>query len=274
MLNDYKHINSNNEELDFLKLGIYANESKIRDYKWTYTTENGKIKRFKKEPVEFTIPFIFVTDIVNAESIKDMFYEHFDVDVLNHKPGYFMINGYRYECYAIESVKSDYMLRKNILTITVKFVSDNPVWFKCNTKSFIIGSGESSVSGGGINFPFNFPFNFPKSFKDNLLINKSIASSDFELTIYGDCEDPEIVIGDNIYKINNTIGVNEYVVIKSKERTILKYNNIGESTNWFKFRDSSDIFKKINSGENLVSWDNTFGFDIKIIDERGEPRWN
>lgn len=274
MLNRYKHVNSKNEELDFLKLGIFVNESEIRDYKWTYETENGKIKKFKREPKEFTIPFIFVTDLNRAEEIKDMFYEHFDVDVINKSPGYFEINGYTYSCYAIESVKSNYLAKKNMLTINVKFVSDNPVWIKSTIKSFDVGSGQVVGNNDGIDFPFDFPFDFPKTFKDNIIINDCISDCEFEMTIYGMCENPQIVIGENIYQINNKIDNNEYVVINSSKRTITKYNIIGESTNWFKFRDSSSIFKKIPKGENIVSWSNDFGFDIKMIDERGEPKWS
>ena len=46
MLDKFTHTNSKGETLDFLSLGIFANENELRDYEWSYTTSSAFIKEW------------------------------------------------------------------------------------------------------------------------------------------------------------------------------------------------------------------------------------
>ena len=104
--------------------------------------------------------------------------------------------------------------------------------------------------------------------------NTSIAESNFEITAYGPCDDPEITIGGNRYILYISLLDNEYAKINSKTRKITKTSRYGETENIFHYRDrDNNIFEKIPDGENAVSWSLEKGFDLKIYDERGETIW-
>ena len=52
------HVNSRNEVLDFKKLGTLVNYNELRDYEWSYSSENNVITGFTKGIVKKTIPFV------------------------------------------------------------------------------------------------------------------------------------------------------------------------------------------------------------------------
>lgn len=81
MLDRIKHVNSNDEVLDFTSLGIYVNSNDLRDFEWQVKSNNNKITGFYKGIVTKTIPFVFIVNNDKADEIKDTFYEHFEIDV-------------------------------------------------------------------------------------------------------------------------------------------------------------------------------------------------
>ena len=118
------HVNSRNEVLDFKKLGTLVNYNELRDYEWSYSSENNVITGFTKGIVKKTIPFVFFTNEDKADEIKNKFYEHFDVDVLSKEPGYFKIGDYKYYCYLTKSKKTNYLIDKRYLELSVEITTD------------------------------------------------------------------------------------------------------------------------------------------------------
>ena len=103
---------------------------------------------------------------------------------------------------------------------------------------------------------------------------KQFLISAFRLLIYGEAVNPSVVIGGHVYAINGTIGKGETLLIDSLSKKITLTTAYGNNINWFDKRGRDDyIFEPIPAGQNIVSWSGTFGFDLKVIEKRSEPRW-
>lgn len=272
MLDRFTHTNSKGEVLDFVSMGIYINYNQLRDYEWDVTVENNRIKGFTRGVKKNTIPFVFAVDESKANEIKNKFYEHFDIDVLTKREGFFTINGYKYHCFVTKSVKSDYLISERYLKINIETTSDKPYWQKEKTATidFNAATGETTT----LKYPFKYPFTYGRSNSANV-INDGFYESEAIIRIYGEAINPLVKIKDNIYQVNTTITSGEYIEINTFEKEIYKYSNYGEKTNIFESRNKDyDIFKPIPSGSNVVSANDKFKVDIVLIERRSEPKWN
>lgn len=271
MLEKFSHTNSKGETLDFTTLGIYINYNQLRDYEWEVEAENNSIKGFKRGIAKKTIPFIFAVDEAQAKEIKNKFYEHFDVDVLTHREGHFNINGYKYHCYVTKSVKSDYLIAEGHLKISIETTSDKAYWYKekTTTVDFKAAAGETNA----LRYPFTYPFTYRGSNSVNV-INEAFFESDAIIRVYGEAINPLVMVGDNVYQVNDAISEKEYIEINTSERTIYKFSVYGDKTNIFEKRNKQyDIFKRVPSGSNIVSANGLFKVDIVLMDKRSEPKW-
>ena len=272
MLDKMIHVNSRNETLDFLSLGIFVNYNDLRDYEWQVTSDSyGRITGFTKGIVKKTIPFVFYVSEAKANEIKNTFYEHFDKDVLSLSKGFFEINGYKYYCYVTKSVKSNYLANKRLLYLSLEVTTDDAFWIKERVYSIDF---KQSVDSGGLQYPFRYPFTYKKSTSVNIM-NENFVESDGIIRVYGNAINPLVQVGDNIYQVNVTIDASEYIEINTKEKTIYKYSSYGEGTNIFHLRNKEyDVFKKIPSGQINVTVNDEFKIDIVCFERRGEPKWN
>lgn len=272
MLDKIIHVNSRNETLDFNSIGMYINSNSMRDYEWSVLSDNNRITGFEKGIVKKTIPFVFNVDYDKASELKNLFYEHFEIDVLNRQKGYFEINGYKYYCYLTKSVKSEYLINKSMLKLSIEVTTDEPYWIKEKTYSidFLNATGETDA----LKYAFTYPFTYRGRESINIQ-NDAFIESNAIIRIFGYAENPMIKIGENVYQLNCTIKENEYVEIDTMNKTIYHYSSVGDKTNYFSTRNKEyDVFKPIPSGIANVSANEYFKIDIVIIESRGEPRWN
>ena len=272
MLDKMIHVNNRGDILDFLKLGIFINSNELRNYEWLATKTSDTISTFTKGVTNRVIPFVFFCDSDMANQIKDTFYEHFEVDILDMEPGYFEINGYRYYCYLTKSKKSDYLLSKKRLTLKVEIMTDQPYWIKENRMSFSVDSVQPVFDSKM--FPYHYSYIYGKTPGNESITNDSMKPSHFRFVIYGPISNPSISISGHTYNVNCEVSNSEYLVIDSRTREIYIMTISGEKENVFNKRNfESYIFEKIPVGYSLVAWSGGFGFDLIIYDERSEPKW-
>lgn len=274
MLENFRHVNSRNEVLDFLSLGIYVNENELRDYEWSVNTDNNSIISITRGVVRKTIPFIFYCSEEKANEIKNSFYEHFEIDVVNMNKGYFEINGYKYYCFLTKSKKSDYLSSKRLLRIDVEITTDKPFWV--NEKSYTLNAYESERTiSNAKRYSYFYPYSYNGQKGLINIINESIHECDAIIRMFGPAVNPFVKIGDVVYQINAIIDKNEYFEINTEDRTIFKISNFGSKLNAFMYRsnDRGNFFLKIPSGALRVTWNGLFKGDITLIDKRSEPKW-
>ena len=266
-----KHTNSKNETLDFSSLGILVNYNDLRDYEWGVKTKNDKITGFYKGVVKKTIPFVFCVDEHAADEIKNRFYEHFEIDVLQKKKGYFEINGYKYYCFAVKSVKSNYLISKRHLHINVGIATDDSYWIK-ETPYTVDFSSSSARTVTKYHFTYPFTYSAPKTVS---IVNDSFNDTDMIMRVYGTCTNPIVNISNNTYQLYLTLNAGEYAEIDTFKRTITKYSNNGVQSNIFDTRSKSyDTFEKIPQGSFNVTTVGVVKVDIVLVERRGEPKWS
>lgn len=272
MLEQFKYVNHLREVVEFGKGGIYANYNDLRDYQWSFSKVNSKISRFNKEIVSKKLPVIIQAPTeAEALTIKNRLFEVIEKDVLSGKYGMIVIGGYYYRCYITASKKSEYLISKRHLRVDLTVSSDCPVWVKETEVNF----NTATASDGGLNFPHDYAFDFTNLMNAQNVNNTSFAGCNFRMVIYGACMNPTIIIGGNTYQVNCTVESGQYLTIDCAAKKVYLTKANGETVNQFNNRNKSYyIFEPIQPGINAVSWTGDLKFDVILLDERGEPKWN
>ena len=93
------------------------------------------------------------------------------------------------------------------------------------------------------------------------------------MVIYGLAVNPRIVINGYPYVLYATVPAGAYVVVDSRQKSVMMYNADGTRTDLFNFRNKADsIFQKIPEGNLNISWGASYGVDITVFRERSEPK--
>lgn len=283
------HTNSLGETIDFSSSRIHIEQNNLRDFEWKVVSKNERITGMTKGIVKKTIPFVISVDSSKANEVKNMFFEHFEKDILRNAQGFFEINGYKLYGYVTKSVKSDYLINKRCLKLTIEYTCDNPYWIKETTTSFIGVESDKKSSIVGLatvgystvseedatSYPYGYNYGYD-SVADSVqnLANNNYGDSDFIMIINGRANKPIIDIDNQRYELNYEIMENDYVIIDSSEKTITLHKNDGTDVNIYNFRNKREyIFRKIPFGNHSVRWNGDFDFSITLIGKRSEPEW-
>lgn len=265
-----------------LEYGVYMNYNDLRDYSWSYDTINNKISRFYRNITERKLPLIvYCNSDEEAIEIKNRIHELAESDIEAKIPGKIFIGDYYTKGYITASTKSEYLLSKRLVKLTLTLTSENPAWYKEQTTVFLKdGGGETETPNRPItskikkDFPYDYPYDYSLSSANKKIVCDTVRGSNFRLKIYGEITNPSVIIGGHTYAINGAIGKGESVLIDSAEKTITLITVMGNKVNWYDKRNREDyIFQLIPSGQSTVVWNGNFGFDLTVIEERSEPKW-
>ena len=288
MIEKYKYVNHINETLNFGQDGLFANESDLRDYDWNSISANDRISEFNKGIVNKTIPvFIRCQSEEEGLELKNRLFEVIEKDVLVAQHGKMIVGDYYCKCFLKASKKSKYLVDKRLLKTSLTMTTDFPSWIKETTVVFrpTVSSGDDNNQGsqlrsgivlGKRNFDYNFdfPYDYTSEMLNKTLNNTGFVASAFKMIIYGTCTNPTIHIAGHTYQVNVEVGENEYLSIDSLTKTIILTHYDGTEENVFNKRNkNSYIFQQIPSGQNVVTWDGYYGFDVILYEERSEPKW-
>ena len=274
MLEEFVYKNHMNEELRFGEGSIYANSNDLHDFAWSVTSKNNRITGFDRGIVTKTVPVVIKCTSEEAGTvIRNMLFEYAEKDVLSMQYGKISIGDYYLKCYVTGSKKTDYLVDKSLMKVSLGISTDIPYWIK-ETKN-IFRPLKESKTGKNLDFNFDFPFDFYNGMSNMALLNEAITDADFEMVVYGPCENPEILIGSHKYHVNCQLETGEYLVINSLSKKIYKVKNDGEQVNQYNLQDRDwYVFQKIASGSHSVFWSGLFGFDITLYERRSEPKWS
>ena len=281
MLESLRYVNHIGEELELGSRGVFVNYSDLHDYQWNYTEVGDKVSYFQRGVIRKNVPIVIACQ--NAEdgiSVVNQLMELSEKDILVKNPGRIYLMGYYLTCYIIGSQKSDYLAKRGYMIATLQLLTDQPAWIKETTFTFnnnSSGNGQEGQLSAGQNMdlPFDYPVDYTNPFASRVVVNTGFTGSDFRMIIYGECEDPRIGVGNHVYEVEcGVIAAHEYLTIDSKKKTIILTRANGATVNMFKYRNrESYIFEKIPSGENLVTWEGNYAFDVILYEERSEPKW-
>ena len=299
------------ERIDFNGHTYSIADMDIFKHQWSYETKDEKITKFKRELLEKEIE-INISDDRKGSWQEHYAYiqDVFDKDNLNNQRGKLYVNGYYLLCnvYAGET-EDQFRNWCDFQTCALKIISDRPIWIKESLFSFLpykkkqdenekipereyAEEQRSFISNNATlqDFPFDFvkskkkkqkpgmfdyPFDYVGVYGRRVLKNTAFTDSDFIMTIYGFAQNPSVLINGHPYTINTIVYDGERIVINSAAGSVKKIGRMGEVEDIYNAREKKfSVFKKIPAGVNTVNWSGGFGFDITIIEERSEPKWN
>lgn len=265
-----KHVNSFGESIIFDK-DVILSGNNLFNFEWSYDQENNSIIRMYRKVAEKTINFYFPCNVENAKLIRKVFYEHFERDIKSMNKGYFELNGYRYYGWATKSIKDEYVSYDRTLHLTLTYASDEPYWLR-NTE-YIMNGG---TGGGDVqHYPLTYTYTYGQKDSIFTFINESVTDADFEMVIYGQANNPSVVINGNVYNVGVEVPNGSQLIINSRTRTIVLKDRNGFTTSVFDERNKNyDIFKRIPIGSVLVDFGNNGKVTLVVLEERGEPEWN
>lgn len=281
MFEQIKFINHINEVMEWGKNGIFVNYNDLHDYSWGFTNDNNRISSFSKGIVQKSIPIVICC---NSEEqgilLKNQLMEYAEKDVLALQHGKIIIGDYYLKCFITGSKKGDYLVDKGCMKATLTVTTDYPQWVKESTVSFrtdgSVVTDEPTETSGKRNFDFNydFPYDYTSGMRKKTLNNTGFVGSNFKLIIFGPAVNPAVHIAGCTYKVNCDVQEGEYLTIDSLAKTVILTRSDGTEVNEFNQRNrASYIFEKIPSGNNPVTCDGDFGFDVILLEERSEPKW-
>lgn len=249
-------------------------DTDIFRHEFQYVAENDKITQFKRGIQTYNIEVnINNTKDDSWQKLYDEMNDIFYCDIISKKRGTLHINGSYIACYIYASEPKEIFEDWGFQTATLKVIADGTGWAEEESKQFLPGT--QSESSGGLDFPFDFPFDFSKSESGYEQWNvEHYAPSHFKMIIYGQCVNPVVTINGYPRKVFVTLEESEYLVIDSRDSTVMKYLANGTSENAYNSRQfQPSIFAKIPGGLLNIDWPGTFGMDITLYIERSEPKW-
>lgn len=307
MLEKITYINHIGEKIEFGNESTYANANSLRDYMWTYKTSSGTSLVMNREIKEKGLPIVVACDTeFEGMTLKNMLFEVFEKDVLQESPGRLYIGEYYLECYIMGCKKTDYLQSRRMYKAELSILPVYPFWCRERLNHFYASVEQIEKTGyrQGVpnlsemteltpDYPRDYKYGYITHYKSakrrylrdyqydyyrnhavGRLNNDHFAESAFRIIVYGPCTRPEIRVGGNIYKVATTLYDSEYMVIDSRERTIIKYARNGVQENLFNARDKINyIFQRIPPGKITVKWNALYPFDIILYQERSEPLW-
>ena len=273
MLENFIFENHLGQRFEGLANGVYLNSNDLRDYHWSYDTINSRISRFYQKATNRKLPLTVICKTDDeAIKVKNRLMELAEVDIEAMLPGKIIVGDYYTTGYITASVKSNYMIKKSYCKISLTLTSDDPMWYREQKYSFLMGETSSDLTGK--DYPFDYKWDYTISQKVNSIVCDSVRNNAFKLKVYGEITNPVVSIGGHLYAVNGTVKEGENLLIDGLTKTITLTKSTGEKENWFDARNrTSYIFEPIPPGEHLVIINGSFGVDLTVIEKRSEPKW-
>lgn len=268
-----KYVASSGNTYDLITNGIKHREANY--YSWAWDVEGTKLQYgyrvadFSRDAAVYDTELIFYGSEQRRRTLVQNLHDDFENDVRTKRAGKIIWGDYYLECYITESSTEPTEVgtwTSNKITIYAPY----PFWVQ---DFHIVLPASQETASGFLDYPYDYPYDYAAPTMGTRHIQTNFPfESEFEMVIYGLAVNPRVVINDYAYALYATIPQGAYVIINSRQKTIMMYQN-GTRTNMFNFRNkTASIFQRITGGDLTISWDSSFGVDLTIYHERSEPR--
>lgn len=274
-----KYVCSNGKEYNLIGDRMRATSGYFHSYEWkpnaTQMEIGDDVYGFSKEAVTYSITLTLRGKLDGRKAMLDELTNAFEYDVVNLTPGRIYFGNYYIECY-VKALNNEVSKTWNNWTdCKVEIYCPYPFWSEEQKKSFFKGEDEKGEEYEFLDYPFDFSYDYSKPVIGTEYWSvEHYRPSNFELIIYGPCANPRITIDKNVYQVFDTLERNEYIIIASKTKTVMKHLANGTVQNIFYKRGTENsVFALIPNGDLIISWSGEFGFDIIVYKERSVPEW-
>lgn len=275
MKTQIKYIASSGNMYDLTTRDILHRKADYFD--WTWKVEGAKkqygsrVSRVSREPAQYEPELIFGRNQKNLRQTIQALHNDFENDMRRLQPGRIVWGDWYIDCF-VNASKVDNLSFWKWISNKIQIYAPYPFWIK--EEKVVLSTTPESTSGF-LDYPYDYMYDFTApTIGEKVVPSDSPFTSEFRMVIYGLAVNPRIVINGYPYILYTTIPSGSYVIVDSKQRTIMMYGINGQKTNIFDFRNKSDsIFEKIPAGNLDIVWDATFGVDLTIFREKSEPEF-
>lgn len=268
-----KYVNSKGKEMNLNKEPYKMLISDLLDYEWEVSSSGNRIRGFGYAVKEKSLNIdVHRTKTAGARTNMNALSEFFEQDIINGVPGKLYLDDSYMNCYIKSSEKSNWETDQ-IISCEYGLITDYPFWI--TEKSFSFAPGTKGADSEFLDYLRGYDYDYFDPGKGvGRLDNDHYTDAHFNMIIYGPVVNPRILIGGYPYEVFTTVTKNEYLVIDSRARTVVRTKQGGEKIDEFDNRNKEQsIFRKIPAGSHTINWSGDFGIDITLFQERSEPRW-
>lgn len=254
------------------KDGVLHKKLPYRAWSWnvngTKLDQGVRVSGFTRAAAQYKSELLLFGTKEEQEKLINDLHDDFEGDLRRNQTAKIIIGDQYLNCF-ITSVNARY--NNGCTTDSIQIYAPYPYW----RQEQKITLEASDITGNGfLDFPFDFPFDFTAPVTGEKIVKSDFPfTSEFQMVIYGLAVNPRIVINGYPYVLYATVPAGAYVVIDSRQKSVMMYNADGTRTDLFNFRNKADsIFEKIPKGNLNISWGASYGVDITVFRERSEPK--
>ena len=227
-----------------------------------------RVSGFTRGPAQYKSELLFYGSVEEQTELINDLHDDFEGDMRRKKTGRIIVEGQYLDCYVIGV---DARHNNGVTTDNIQIYAPYPYWMQ---EQKIVLDASSVTVGSFLDFEYDFDYDFTAPVIGRKIIKSDFPfDSEFQMVIYGLAVNPRIVINGYPYTLYATIPQGAYVIIDSKQRSIMMYNTNGTRTDLFNFRNKTEsIFQKIPAGDLDITWDSSYGVDLTVFHERSEPK--
>lgn len=256
-----------------LNSGIYVGKpndlfSREWDYKIGYRTLASASRGARK--VSFKAFFANMTQ-------ADAFRRCADMDMQKGTPGTIYVNNWFQRCFVVASevdgIGDDFFATKLTLVLL------DGVWRRGTTTAFVSVQGSEDYEF--LDLPHDLPYDLGVAPLLQYAINPGYSGSPAKFVVYGPAVNPSVRLAGNLYQVDVTVPEGGYMDIDPLRRTVTVVAADGTTMDAFSKAHRGSgvgsgeyIFEHVPAGTSEISWDNSFGFDLTLYEEEGEPSWS
>ena len=180
-------------------------------------------------------------------------------------------DGWRIRALCSASNKAAWWFDARWLEADLSLVLPDGVWFRENLWQF--KPEQRPESEDFLDFVFDYPIDFTRNRPPRRIDLDTPAACPWRMTIYGPATHPAVTIGGNRYEVDVVVPDGGYLVVDSREWSVEVVDMFGARVDAFDKRgrgtrgSGAYMWEPIRPGRSLVSWSETFGFDLVVYEE-------
>lgn len=243
----------------------------IRGRKWTYALGRRGISGQYRAAREATITVDFF-DPAEADRARGVF----DHDVADGAPGTLASGRWSQRAYVVAQSPSDHYHDWTRASMTVLLLDG--AWSSPHASSF---EPATLASDYGKAYAYGYPYDYGPAAPARLVSVPGTVPGPFRLVIWGRAVQPSITIGGNAYAFDVSVPAGGYLFVDTLHDPVVELVTAdGIRTDAFSsarrgggLGSGTYAFEPIAPGSQLVSWDDSFGFDLTTYQLEGEIPW-
>ena len=256
-----------------LNSGVYVGKpNDIFSREWDYTLGYRALATASRGARKVSFKAFFA-NMVQA----DAFRRCADTDMQEGTPGTIHVNGWFQRCFVVASEVDG--IGDDFFAAGLTLVLLDGVWRRGVTAAFVPVRGSADYEF--LDLPHDLPYDLGATPPRQYAINPGHSGSLAKFIVYGPAVNPSVRLAGNLYQVDVTVPDSGYMVIDPLRRTVTVVAADGTTMDAFgkAHRGSGEgsgeyIFERVPAGTSEISWDNSFGFDLTLYEEEGEPAWS